>query len=76
MHNAADFQNVFVHTYVVAEHAEAHAFAELGTEPPSLWECGQSAAMFAQLLHNCNRTRDCPVRCGPLSPRDRLRLVD
>jgi hypothetical protein len=46
MHDAADYQNVFAH-YVVAVRAEAHALAELGTEPPSLWECDQSAAMFA-----------------------------
>jgi len=32
MHDAADFQNVFVHLEhsVAAEHAEAHALAELG----------------------------------------------
>ena len=60
MHDPADFQNVFQHNvehYVVAEHAEAHAFAELGTEPSSLWECDQCAAMFAQLLHECNGAR-------------------
>jgi hypothetical protein len=75
MRGAADFQNVFMHN-VVAEHAEPHALAELGTEPPSRWERDQSAAMFAQLLHQMQpRVRDCPARCRPISPRDRLRLV-
>ena len=58
MHDAAAFQNVLVRNvehHVVAEHAEAHALAELGTEPPGLRECDQSAAVVAQLLHKPNR---------------------
>jgi len=56
MHHAADFQNVFVHK-IVAEHAEAHALTELGTEPSCLREGHRSPAMFAQSLHKCNGTR-------------------
>ena len=58
VHDAADFQNVLViEHHVVAEHAKADAFAELGSKPPSLGECDQSAAMFAQLLHKSNGAR-------------------
>ena len=56
MHHAADFQNVFVHK-IVAEHAEAHALTELGTEPSCLREGHRSPAMFAQSLRKCNGTR-------------------
>jgi len=52
MHDATDFKNVLMHNVehcVVAEHAEAHALAKLGTEPPRLGECDQFAAMLAGL---------------------------
>lgn len=65
MHDAADFQNVLVQDvehYVVAEHAEAHALTEFGTEPPGLGERNQAAAMFAQPLHECNGARGAAPR--------------
>src|SRR5260370_26219684 len=58
MHDATDFKNVLMRNVehdVIAEHAEAHAPAKLGTEPPRLGECDQFAAMLAQLLHKRDR---------------------